>query len=163
MLWTEFSLLCLESIRYVCLPPHFRKSIPSYMCCCTSSSSFHSATFFVPSSFFFVLQLFCHGEGLFLSTAMLRSRLGLRKVTFAPPASWGKVNHIPPVLMFGISGVTCWSLPIVWGFWEGPASFCIVLCRIHCLDHAGCQGCCCDTNDIWDTSVPDRYFESLGH
>lgn len=135
-----------------------KKSFPSYLCCCTSSSSFHSAIQF------FVLQSFCHGEGLPLSTAMLRSRLGLRKVTFAPPASWGKVNHIPPVFMFGVSGVTCWSLPIVWGFLgAGPASFCIVLCGIHCLDHAGCQGCCCDTNDIWGTSVPVPYFESLGH
>ena len=65
---------------------------------------------------FLFCKSFCHGVGLSISTAMLSSRLGLRKVAFAPPASWGKVNHIPPVFMFGVSGVTCWSLPIVWGF-----------------------------------------------
>lgn len=76
------------------------------MCCC--SSSFHSATFCVPLSFFcFAVNL--SWKGLALSTANLSSR----QVTFTPPASWGKVNHIPPVFMFGVSGVT---LPVVWGF-----------------------------------------------
>lgn len=42
---------------------------------------------------------------------------------------------------------------IVWGFLgEGSSIICIVLCGIHCLDHAGCQGCCCDTNDSQDSS-----------
>lgn len=102
------------------------------------------------------LQSFIRGEGLSLSTFMLRARLGLRKVTFAPPASWVKVN----LILFSSWGAN--TFPIVWGFW-GLASFCLMLYGIHCLDHAGCQGGCCDTNVTWDTSVPICYFEFLGN
>lgn len=118
VLWTEFSLLCLESIQCVCLPPHFWKRIPSFMCCC--SSSFHSATFFVPSSFWFCNCSVMWKGWLSLSTSMLRSRLGLRKVTFAPPASWGKVNHVPPVSMFNVGGVRV-TLLIVSVFFKGTS------------------------------------------
>lgn len=111
--------------------------------------------------------LFCNrsdmGKGFSLSTAMLIPRLGLRKVTLATCCKLRK----------GKSHPSCFHVWCQWGYmliiasclglFGGQASFCIVLCGIHCLDHAGCQGCCCDTNDIWDTSVPFRYFESLGH
>lgn len=103
--WTDSPLLCLESI--LCLLPHIweekkkkakRVSSPLFV---VVEVVFILPLYFTPSQVF-VLQLLCHGEGLPLSTAMLRSRLGLKKKvrSFEPPASWGKVNHIPPVFMF---------------------------------------------------------------
>lgn len=160
VLWTEFSLLCLESIRYVCLPPHFLKKIFPPICVVVPVAVASILPLFVPSSFLFC-KSFCHGEGQVLSTAMLRSRLGLRKVTFEPPCKLRKGKSHPSCfhvwchLGYMLIMSNClWLLGV-------PASFCIVLCGIHCLDHAGCQGCCCDTNNIWDTSVPVRYLGTL--
>lgn len=136
------------------------------MCCC--SSSFHSATFFVPSSFFFFrfvlfLLLFCHGEGALPLNCNAKIKAWVEEGNICTSCKLRKGKSYPSCFH-----VWCqWGVHVdhcqLFGAFGGPASFCIVLCGIHCLDHAGCQGCCCDTNDIRDTSVPLRYFESLGH
>lgn len=50
------------------------------------------------------------------------------------------------------------SQMILGAFGDEHHFFCIVLCGIHCLDHAGCQGCCCDTNDF---EIPKSLFAIL--
>lgn len=77
---------------------------------------------FVPSSFS-VLQSFCHGKGQSLSTAMLRSRLGLRKVTFATPCKLRKGKSHPSCFHvwchLGYMLIIAYCL----GHLGGPASF----------------------------------------
>lgn len=113
VLWTESPSFVLRAS--VC-PPPTSENISPPTCVVVAIASILPLPLFVPFSF---VVLFWNrsfmGKGSPPSTAMLRSRLGFRKVTFAPPASWGKVNHIPPVFIFGVNGITCWSLPTVRG------------------------------------------------
>lgn len=43
------------------------------------------------------------------------------------------------------------------------SSFALVLTENHCLDHAGCQGCCCCHSNCIQDTVVFGYSESLGH
>lgn len=129
------------------------KNTPSYMCCCTSSSSFHFATFFVPFCYFAIILSWGRAVPLNYNAKIKALVEEGNSCTFYKVRK-GKSHH---------SCFCVWGLHVDHHRLWGGASFCIVLCGNHCLDHAGCQGCCYDTNDIWDTSVPVRYFESLGH
>lgn len=97
-----------------------KQSVPSSLCRRTCSSSFIHPP---PSIGFLAFFSFCHGR----HQPQWRGRgFGLRKVTFATPASWGKVNHNPPVFVFGVS----WGshLSFVWV----PFFFCLF-----CLEGGG--------------------------
>lgn len=112
------SFVLRASGAFVFLPTSEKESVPSSLCrrTCSSSSIHPSPSIWFLPIFSFVMgsyQPYCRGHGF-----------GLRKVTFAPPASWGKVNHIPPVFMFGVS-------------WGSHLSFVWVLFLFVCLFGGG--------------------------
>lgn len=142
------SLLCLESIQYVCLPPHFWKVFPP-LCVV------------VPVAVASILPLsLCHPVFCFAIVLTWGRALPLNRN--AKIKAWVEEGNCftSCKLRKGKSHPSCFHVGCLWGYMliisnylgllGDEHHFCIVLCGTHCLDHAGCQGCCCDTNDIWE-------------
>lgn len=106
------------------------------MYCGISSCSFHFVTFVVPSSHFIFTTIYSWGRAVPLNLNA-KSKAWVKEGNFCTSCKLSKGKSHPVFIFGGVANM----FPIVWGFW-GLASFCLMLCRIHCLDHAGCQGCC---------------------
>lgn len=99
---------------------------------------------------------FCHGE---LSASLPRSRLWVEEGNICTSGELRKGKSHPSCLhvwcQLGVTFYHCRLSGCLFSVclfvWRGRDQhhFALVLCGIHCLDHAGCQGCCSDINNIF--------------
>lgn len=146
------SFVLRASGAFVFLPTSEKQSVPPPPCVTVPvavAPSIHFHPLGVCQSFVFVHL----GE---LSASMLRSWLWVEEGNICTCGELRKGKSHPPVFMFGVSWGSHFIAVCLGAFfclfvWKGgdQRHFTLVLCGIHCLDHAGCQGCCSDINNIF--------------
>lgn len=139
------SFVLRASGAFVFLPTSEKQSVPSSLCCLTcSSSSIHP----FPSIGFYLFFLKTRGAISLNAEVMAWVEEGnictsgeLRKGK-SHPSCLNVLCQLGVTFITGLSG--CFFFFFLRG--RDQHHLALVLCGIHCLDHAGCQGCCSDIN-----------------